>query len=309
MIRQLMENILWSKKRRLIRRNFNPQLFFSDIHHQKFTENGYVRIANVFNKTEVESLLILFNDIRTRKEYEEPDHYRNSMAYRDTGLKEYISEHTQKIAGPALSRIIDSDKAVFPFGGSYCVNPSKSKRGSPPHQDPTMIDEISSYAMTIWIALTDTNIKNGCLHLIPGSHLWGNIHRSVTIPWALEEYKERIREYMIPLEMHAGDAVIFDVSTIHGSVCNQSEATRLAVNFVAIPKHMQMLNYFPVRFDKTGRKAERFNIDKNYFFEESQFERPSGRYSPADIVSLDNCYSYKNLQELLQEYKDKKSFV
>lgn len=93
------------------------------------------------------------------------------------------------------------------------------------HQD-NGYGELDPYnALTTLTALDDTDRSNGCLWLIPGSHRQGQIRVAQT-----REQKERSSEVIveaddnaaIPMEMKAGDCLIFNCWMLHKSEGNYS---------------------------------------------------------------------------------------
>ena len=93
------------------------------------------------------------------------------------------------------------------------------------HQD-NGYGELEPYnALTTLTALDDTDRGNGCLWLIPGSHKQGQIRVEQT-----EEQKQKKAEIIvaaddskaIPMEMKAGDALIFNCWMLHKSDGNYS---------------------------------------------------------------------------------------
>ncbi|MCE9613433.1 MAG: phytanoyl-CoA dioxygenase family protein [Lentisphaerae bacterium] len=83
-------------------------------------------------------------------------------------------------------------------------------------------------SINIWVALVDMTPENGCLLVVPRSHLGGTLeavnagdgdgHRKVSAD----------PEYYLPIRMRAGDAVAFTRLTVHGSGPNQTPEPRLA---------------------------------------------------------------------------------
>jgi hypothetical protein len=94
------------------------------------------------------------------------------------------------------------------------------------HQD-NGYGELDPYtALTALTALDDTDRGNGCLWLIPGSHKQGQVkvrqnamHKSNQTEIVVEADDSKA----IPLEMEAGDAVIFHCWTLHKSDGNVSK--------------------------------------------------------------------------------------
>jgi ectoine hydroxylase-related dioxygenase (phytanoyl-CoA dioxygenase family) len=94
------------------------------------------------------------------------------------------------------------------------------------HQD-NGYGELEPYnALTTLTALDDTDRDNGCLWLIPGSHKGGQIKVEQT-----EEQKLKKSEIIVdaddrlavPMEMKAGDALIFNCWMLHKSDGNYSQ--------------------------------------------------------------------------------------
>lgn len=105
-----------------------------------------------------------------------------------------------------------------------------------PHTDSTFIYTEPLSCLGAWMALDDATVKNGCLRIIPGSHLYplqqqyvrneeGNGTKFVDTPdsrvmWPLEE--------LIPVEVKAGDLVLLHGSVVHSSEANHSDFARHA---------------------------------------------------------------------------------
>jgi 2-oxoglutarate-dependent dioxygenase len=91
-----------------------------------------------------------------------------------------------------------------------------------------------------WFALTDMTPENGCLQIVPRSHLGGTLgskdnpdgdgHRMVD--WEPSDF--------LPIRMHAGDCVAFSRLTVHGSGANTTDETRWGY---AIQMHREDSNW------------------------------------------------------------------
>lgn len=88
--------------------------------------------------------------------------------------------------------------------------------------------------VTVWLALDDTDVENGCLNFVPGSHtepklrphlpLHGDRDTSHTIVAQIDESKEPI----VPAPIRRGDALCFRERLLHGSGGNTSDRWRRA---------------------------------------------------------------------------------
>ncbi len=96
--------------------------------------------------------------------------------------------------------------------------------------------------VTCFIALDDTTLENGCVHVIPGSHRW-NLLPTVKLtggPEDMEAIKqvltpEQVRQFKpTPITLKAGEASFHHCLTLHGSFPNTSPNPRrgLVLNFM-----------------------------------------------------------------------------
>ncbi|MDE0608142.1 MAG: phytanoyl-CoA dioxygenase family protein [Acidimicrobiaceae bacterium] len=117
------------------------------------------------------------------------------------------------------------------------------------HQDIVALlpDADDSQIVTVWVALTDALIENGCLVSIPGSHRLGpQVHcanqelasEPYVPPAVLSELKER------PLPVRRGGIVLFDKLNVHRALPNRSKSMRWSAD----------LRYNPIG-QGTGRPA------------------------------------------------------
>jgi ectoine hydroxylase-related dioxygenase (phytanoyl-CoA dioxygenase family) len=81
--------------------------------------------------------------------------------------------------------------------------------------------------ITVWVALTDTTLANGCLHVAPGSHLAGLVdHQPLAANPAL---RQAATVETVALELAAGEAVAFSGMLLHGSGENTTGDERVAL--------------------------------------------------------------------------------
>lgn len=155
--------------------------------------------------------------------------------------------------GPAVfgllthPRLLDVVESVI--GPEIFANPVQHARIKPPrrrlpdiatdaniaatmwHQDSAVTNPEADETdmLTVWLAVTDATVENGCLiaergsHLdelalhCPGKHFSGEIY----IPESLID-----ADRVVPLEVRAGSAVLLHKLTSHGSLDNDSDAIR-----------------------------------------------------------------------------------
>jgi hypothetical protein len=105
------------------------------------------------------------------------------------------------------------------------------------HQDeafylkPDDPDTFSERRMSIWVPLQDADERNGCLWVVPGSHVWGidDYHMASTGQCRKVIDREAYaNEHAIPLRVSAGSVVLFSAWLWHHSKNNQTDRVRRA---------------------------------------------------------------------------------
>ena len=91
--------------------------------------------------------------------------------------------------------------------------------------------------LTCFLALDDTTLENGCMHVIPGSHLWDLLPTTQLVGG--EDAMERIKSVLTPeqlsqfkpepIRLKAGECSFHHPLTLHGSYSNRSDHPRRAL--------------------------------------------------------------------------------
>ena len=117
------------------------------------------------------------------------------------------------------------------------------------HQDEAVLtdDAIDINMLTVWVAMTDANVQNGCMMCVEGSHVKevtlhcpGNHVSSSAEIYIPNELIEE--DKVVPLEVGKGGIVLLHQRTEHGSYSNHSDAIRWSFD----------LRYQPIG-ERTGR--------------------------------------------------------
>jgi hypothetical protein len=156
--------------------------------------------------------------------------------------------------GPAVFGLLRNTKlldvAESLLGGELTSNPVQQVRMKPPlgsidperaehsnvgvttwHQDTVALtrDADDTRMLTIWVAMTEATVENGCLMSIPGSHKGGTVQHCPGKRIAAEMY---VPDVLIgdrkpqPLPLAKGGVILFDKHNIHCSLPNRSEGLR-----------------------------------------------------------------------------------
>ncbi|MCB0507127.1 MAG: phytanoyl-CoA dioxygenase family protein [Bacteroidetes bacterium] len=292
---------LFHKEKKITKRNFDNALLVDANAHRLLAEQGYVVFKNVLTKEEISYLKYLYIQYTTHDGFLRTDYYINSIGFDDNTIREELKQKTSQYLEPILARIYKSENTFFPLGGGFAINPAQATRGCLIHQDPTFVDEDKEFSMTTWISLDDTNTENGCIYAIPKSHLWGNKYRSVTLPWLFNACADALWQYMQPVPVNAGDILCFDVALIHGSKENRTDKDRLAITMQALPKNTALRSYAP----KSQFFIEEYEINGDYFINESQYQKPSKQYKRTKLLLAQPQYTTADIFRIIdQQNKD-----
>lgn len=113
------------------------------------------------------------------------------------------------------------------FGNGQCLY--KEPVGGHPkhlHQDSAYFEHRFQGPVGILNYVVDTDLVNGALHVVPGSHRLGQLKHVDTFSHLGLEEDEWPWESALPVIGKAGDSIFFNVKTVHGSKQNMSDKPR-----------------------------------------------------------------------------------
>lgn len=247
-------------------------IFRNPEHQAQFDASGYL-VVDFLGDEEVRALRDLFNEIivRERDQYEFTRRltYYISIFDRDVAMKRQVDQTITGLFAQRVGEILDDYRVL------YCNFMAKAPGAGEiqVHQDNTFVDEDRFTAFNLWTPLEDTTVKNGCFHLIPGSHKLLTSSRAGSIRNNLTLYNEDIKQYMRPMPLKAGTGIVFDHRLFHYSPDNHSETWRPAAQLVLIPNEAQpVLAYYDQQGDPDHLQL--YKIDNAYLIERGLWERP-----------------------------------
>jgi phytanoyl-CoA hydroxylase len=135
-------------------------------------------------------------------------------------------------------------------------------RGLPMHQDNYSVGAAPVSTCSLWSSLSLSNIRNGGIYVVPGSHKLGLLEPE-PIAKSDDEYGEKLHlppEYeQLPLETEPGDVVALHGNILHGSYANLTKnGFRQAhvTHFTGISAEMVSLNHHHL-IARSGEKVRR----------------------------------------------------
>ena len=142
----------------------------------------------------------------------------------------------------AVEDVIGPD--ILVFASNFWIKGPKDQKYVSWHQDSAYFGLQPHEEVTAWIALPDSNRSNGCMRVIPGSHLEKARQHVETFHeknlLARGQSIEDIEESSaVDLELMAGQFSLHNERTIHGSLTNQSDGPRIGYALFFIPTYVR----------------------------------------------------------------------
>lgn len=217
---------------------------------KQYSEQGFLKVAGFLSSDEVTELkaavLAAVASMGKRKvagggaEMTEGDGYydrvftqRLNLWRIDETVKRYmlapkLGAMLCELAGTAGMRVWHDQTLIKePFG-----NPTAW------HLDDPYWSFYSRDSISIWIALEDATLENGCMWFAPGSHRlarFDNVDIGQNIGALFRTYPEMAQIDPVPVPMKAGDCSFHNGLTAHGAGANMTRKRRIAMTCAYMP--------------------------------------------------------------------------
>ncbi len=219
-----------------------------------FASNGYLAVENAFSSAEIGAALtglmsllagdnpefrgIMYErastsaDIHSLSVEKKQDYVRKFMHF-----VEYQQDLLNLAENPALIRVVTNIIGGIPelFQDMALLKPPRIGREKPWHQDHAYFHyELQARVVGVWIALDNATTENGCMVVLPGSHLRGPVVHFRRRDWQIcDTDANQGKAVAVPLK--PGGALFFSSLMQHGTPSNQSTMRRRAIQFHYCP--------------------------------------------------------------------------
>lgn len=236
---------------------------FKDPENQRLLEErGYVTVQ-FYTEDEIAELNKLYQDLHPE---EETGFYPSTFS-KDKNYRQKADEEIRRIGNRTISDVLTDHKVVC---GSFIVKYPGEDSEMCVHQDMTLVDETQFTGMNIWCPLVDLTETNGAIYALPKSHRIYPTYRGATVPNIYQDVTSEIIDYMTPLYLKAGEAVIFDQSIIHYSPPNVSDERRVVTNIYFTQKDAKFTTAYYNK-EENPDKVELFEQDESFMTDFDQF--------------------------------------
>ena len=138
-----------------------------------------------------------------------------------------------------VEQIIGNNFALW--NSSFFAKPAINGHATPWHQDGQYWPIRPLATCTVWLAIDDANVENGCLRFIKGSHKEKklkshniNDNKNLTLNQELDESEYNEKD-AVNLILKRGQISLHDVYLVHGSEANNSSMARRAITMRFMP--------------------------------------------------------------------------
>jgi ectoine hydroxylase-related dioxygenase (phytanoyl-CoA dioxygenase family) len=193
---------------------------------ERFDKDGYVVLRNHFSKEYVQRLKEEARTVLEKMKKNNTGVYLGmalaSPLFKEAAADSRLVSALREVIGNRI--IFMSDKIVF--------KNAQTDFGSPWHQDYPYW--YGSHKFSVWIALDEADSSNGCLRVVPGSHLLGSVNHGGQSSDGLG-FDNRLRHNdvdptkIVDLPASQGDAILFSDLLFHSSYPNTSGKDRWAL--------------------------------------------------------------------------------
>ena len=263
---------------------------------KQYEDEGFVSPINVFSKEKA-------NEIRNEIELIEkriPKELEKSGRYNAHLISPLLDEvtHNPKILD-AVQSLIGED--ILVCGTTLFIKNPNEKGFVSYHQDAKYIGLEPHNWVTAWVAITDSNEKNGCMRMWPGSHKDNlrdhdqrfNEDNLLTRGQTVENVP---KEKTTPLVLEAGQMSLHHPTVVHGSELNNSNDRR--IGFV-------IQSYIGTNVKQVlGKNSVQLARGKDEFNYHEKIGRPQNLLDKKDIRLKKQ--ENDNLQEIFYKGSDKK---
>ena len=193
-----------------------------------FEEQGYLSGIDIHNDANVAEIRDAFDELEAREGKEHCEiglqgrHVDERFIWEMASLPK-ILDCIEALTGPDIMVL----STHF-----FCKYPQTTQKFVDWHQDLTYWGLEPPEALTAWYAIDDSDVENGCMRVIPGSHRRGIVeHGKSARPGNLLSINQAVQADVdesraVNLELKAGQISIHHGHVIHGSNPNKSDRRR-----------------------------------------------------------------------------------
>lgn len=244
--------------------------FVSNETEAEFNENGFVHIPSFLDSHELIALNNLFSSVYNFNGGSQG--MWNSLFNLNKDIASATSLEILDILSKKLSSTFSNFKA--PVASFMTKNPNLNGV-TELHRDFSILDENDFQYRNVWIPLVDTNIDNGALYALKGSHTFFDYPLPMFTQWPYSQFQDVLYKSSDIIPASAGDLVVYADRTLHGSFINQTKVPRPVVHFGLLSQEASIAYY---QMEKSNNTVNIFEVPFTFFLG-GNFDNVKDRYT------------------------------
>jgi len=238
-------------------------------HLEAFEKDGYAIFRNVLDAQLISEAADHVDWLLKQNPGVRPEQLHNDLMTDDPFWVRLISD----------PRLVDIAEAfigpnIALFASHYIAKPPESGQSVLWHQDGSYWPLEPMEVVTLWLAVSDSVVENGCMRVIPGTQ-----HERLLTEEELEKHDdgtnvlgsgmhvdELDEAKAVDVELKAGDVSVHHPAIIHGSEGNRSQRWRKGLTIRYIPSSTRIVTdlWWPSAFMLRGEPVEGVNRYRPY---------------------------------------------
>jgi ectoine hydroxylase-related dioxygenase (phytanoyl-CoA dioxygenase family) len=193
---------------------------------EQYSEKGYYVFRNVLDTEYLSEIKNHIDWLQEKYDVESPEHLHHPLMRDDAFWVRLISD----------ARVLDIAKVILGnhivcFTSHYICKPPRVGVPVYWHQDAAYWNITPMNAVSLWLAIDQSSIENGCLRFIPGSHK-NKVHPLIADQSNKNMLSSTLsgelfnKEEAVAIQLNPGDISIHHPNIIHGSQENKSDNWR-----------------------------------------------------------------------------------
>ena len=234
----------------------------SDEEKLQYKNDGYITALPVFSEEAKHDLDNFFVSLSTSIDKkldlnQTAQWHKASKKFYNLCSTPVILDYVEDLLGPNF----------FLWGGQFFLKEPKDGSVVPWHQDAQYWPLFPANAVTVWLALYDTNEQNGAMKVVKGSHKKGMFeHRTNKASNLVLDQEVSIdqikQEHIVSLNLKAGEISLHNDGLLHGSDANNSERRRCGVTMRFSPVNVKVdLSIWPHFEGQLVRGRDEFKLN------------------------------------------------
>jgi hypothetical protein len=230
----------------------NKTPLLSDEEVRFYKENGYLlHKKQVFSESKLSALKTIADEHFANKGNKRGDEL-DTPHFQDPKLLDYLlCDEVLDLVEP----IIGPDIALW--SSAFLIKEPRIGRATPWHEDSAYWEgRVNGYdIVTVWLALGQSSKENGCMRVIPGTHVNG-FSEYEEVDGITNTFQTQVKRVddskAVYFELERGECSLHDSRIIHGAMANTSESYRYGYT----------MRYFPtsIKYHDENPRNREFKI-------------------------------------------------